>query len=267
VRRRAPLPVIALAGGAIGLIFASDDPWLVGAIALGALALFFGAARRASAVYLWAGGISGLGLVLLTPLVRSDGGYTLVLGPEIAVIDTEITVPEVLSGAVAGARVFAVAVLIGALLAQIDADRLHQLVGRLAPRSALVVALGVRLLPTLERDGAALVEAARGRGLALAEGSWFSRGARASSLVAPLVGSALDRSLDIAEAMAARGYAGGRLSELPEPALDGGERSLIALGALLGLLCVGVIAGAMSAPVAAAGALVALWLGARSLRS
>jgi energy-coupling factor transporter transmembrane protein EcfT len=253
--------------GAIALVFASDDPWLVGAITLGALAVFFGAARRASAVYLWVGAISGLGLVLLTPLVRSDGGYTLVIGPEIAVVDTEITAPEVLAGAVAGARVFAVAILIGALLAQIDADRLHQLVGRLAPRSAMVVALGVRLLPTLERDGAALTEAARGRGLALTEGSWFSRGARGSSLVTPLVGSALDRSLDIAEAMAARGYAGGALSELPEPALDGRERSLIGLGALLGVLCAGVLFGAVSTPMAAACALVVFCLGAWSLRS
>jgi energy-coupling factor transport system permease protein len=266
VRRRAPLPVIALGVGAIGVLFASDDPWLVGAAALGALGIFFGAARRAPTVYVWAGGISGLGLVLLTPLVRSDGGYTLVRGPEIAAVDTEITAPEVLAGAVAGARVFAVAVLVGALLAQIDTDRLHELVGRLAPRSAMVVALGVRLLPTLERDGAAIAETARARGLALSRGGWLARGSRGASLVTPLVGSALERSLDIAEAMAARGYGGGRLSPMPEPELGRREWATGALGALLIVLCAAVIAGVAASGGAALGTLVALGLGAWSLR-
>lgn len=266
MRRRAPLPILGLATGAIGLVFASNDPWLVGGITLGALAIYFGAARRASAVYLLAGAISGLGLVVLTPLVRSDPGYTLVVGPEIAVIDTEITGPELLSGAVAGARVFAVAILIGALLAQIDADRLHQLVGGIAPRSAMVVALGVRLLPTLERDGASLTESARGRGLALADGGWVARGSRASTLVTPLVGSALDRSLDIAEAMAARGYSGGKLSRMPEPRLDGAERSLLVLGALVLMLLLGVLTGLVGTPVAAAGAAALLTASAWSLR-
>jgi energy-coupling factor transport system permease protein len=258
--------VIALAVGAIAVIFASDSPLLVGAVAVGAISIFFSAARRASAVYLWAGGISGLGLVLLTPLVRSDGGYALVTGPEIAIIDTEVTIPEVVAGAVAGARVFAVAVLIGALLAQVDSDRLHQLIGRVAPRSAMLVALGVRLLPTLERDGVAMAQTARGRGLALADGSWLARGARGATLVTPLVGSALDRSLDIAEAMAARGYSGGRLSPLPEPALGRHERSMIGAGAVLVGVCAAVVGGVLGLAVAAGVALAALAFGAWSLR-
>ena len=64
-----------------------------------------------------------------------------------AVIDLEITLEEVVAGIAIGVRLFAVAVIVGALLAHMDADRLQAQVARVAPRSALTCALAARLIP------------------------------------------------------------------------------------------------------------------------
>ena len=106
-------------------------------------------------------------------------------------------------------RLFAVAALVGALLAHIDADRLQAQVARVAPRSALTCALAARLMPTLERDARAIAETARLRGVALSDGRWGPAPAAAAPLAIPLLGSSLERGLDVAEAMTARGYGAG----------------------------------------------------------
>src|SRR5262249_46369918 len=139
-------------------------------------------------------------------------------GPNLTLIDTEITVEEVLAGLAAGVRLFAVAALVGALLAHMDADRLQAQVARVAPRSALTCALAARLLPTLERDARAISEAARLRGVSLTDGRWSARARAAAPLALPLLGSSLERGLDVAEAMTARGYGAGprtRIAEAP----------------------------------------------------
>ena len=64
----------------------------------------------------------------------------------------------------------------------------------------LAIALATRLVPTLERDAAGLVEALRGRGV---EVSGLRGRAR---LLSPLLAGSLERALNLAEAMEARGY-------------------------------------------------------------
>ena len=69
-----------------------------------------------------------------------------------------------------------------------------------ARRSALAVALATRLVPTLERDAVGLVESLRGRGVEV-------EGARARArLLSPLLAGSLERGLNLAEAMEARGF-------------------------------------------------------------
>jgi energy-coupling factor transporter transmembrane protein EcfT len=240
--RRAPGALVLLAGGAIALAFCTDHPLVLAAIAAGALILFVSAPGRPSRWFLVGGAISGLGLALLNPFVSAEGDLIVWRGPELPAIDTEITVEEVALGIAMGVRLFAVAVLIGAALAHMDADRLQAQVARAAPRSALTCALAARLLPTLERDATALSEAARMRGLDLRAGWWGARARRAAPLALPLLGSGLERGLDVAEAMVARGYASGPRSRVPEASYDAGERIVTVLGALLVALVIMALA-------------------------
>src|SRR5690606_23808360 len=82
----------------------------------------------------------------------------------------------------------------------------------------------------LERDARAIAETARLRGLDLSGGGRLRRARAASGLVLPLVGSAMERGLDVAEAMAARGYGAGRRTHLPERPYDRTERAALVIG-------------------------------------
>ena len=222
--RRAPGPLCLLGLAAIVIAFSTDHPLVLGAVAIGAVALFIAAPGRPSRLFLLGGAVSGITLAILNPFVSSQGDLILWRGPDVAVIDLEITLEEVVAGIAIGVRLFAVAVIVGALLAHMDADRLQAQVARVAPRSALTCALAARLMPTLQRDARAIVETARLRGVAL-DGSWTQRARHSAPLALPLLGSSLARGLDVAEAMTARGYGAGPRTRIPEARYDRVERS------------------------------------------
>jgi energy-coupling factor transport system permease protein len=238
---RAPGPLAALALAAIVIAFSTDHPLVLGSVAIGAVALFAAAPGRPNRLFLLGGAVSGLSLALLNPFVSGEGDLILWRGPDVAVIDLEITLEEVLAGIAIGVRLFAVAVVVGAVLAHMDADRLQAQVARIAPRSALTCALAARLMPTLERDARAIVETARLRGVGLTEGRWPGRLRRAAPLALPLLGSSLERGLDVAEAMTARGYGSGPRTRIAEAPYGPSERVVLAIGLALGAVAVSAV--------------------------
>ena len=110
-----------------------------------------------------------------------------------------MTREEVGSAAVQALRLGAVGLAFAAYALLLDLDRLVQAAG-IARRSALAAALAIRLVPTLERDAAGLLEALRGRGIRVAGLRGHAR------LLSPLLAGSLERGLNLAEAMEARGY-------------------------------------------------------------
>ncbi len=240
--RRAPGPLALLGAAAIALAFSTRHPAILLALAAGAVLLFAAAPGRPSRLFLIGGAVSGLSLALMNPFVSGEGDLILWRGPEVALIDLEITLEEVVAGLAMGVRLFAVAVLVGAVLAHMDADRLQAQVARVAPRSALTCALAARLMPTLERDARSIAETARLRGVALADGRWPGRLRRAAALALPLLGSSLERGLDVAEAMTARGYGSGPRTRVAEPGWTARERVVLAIGAALAVVTAAALA-------------------------
>jgi energy-coupling factor transport system permease protein len=143
---------------------------------------------------------SGLAVVLVTPFVETIGSHPLWTGPTVPVLgQLDVTSEELRNGIFQGLRLTAVALAFAAYALLLDHDRLVQSAG-FARRSVLAIALATRLVPTLERDAAGLVEALRGRGV---EVSGVRGRAR---LLSPLLAGSLERALNLAEAMEARGY-------------------------------------------------------------
>lgn len=279
---RAPLPIVLLALVAGVLAFTTDQPLVLGALAAGAMLLLLAAPGHPGHLVLVGALISAAAVLILTPLVSGQGDLVLFTIPVPPPLNGEITAEELGAGAAAAARVLATVALAAALFAWADPDRMLAGVGRVAPRSALVSALAARLVPTLRRDARAIGETARLRGIVLTTGPRMARARRAAPLALPLVGSALERGLDVAEAMAARGYGEGRRTRLPERAMDRGERITLLLAILLaGLVAWGIAGGAAAfsffpamdavftpASIAlAAGAFGALALAAAALRA
>lgn len=183
------------------------------------------AARRGP--YLAGAAVTALGVLLVTPLVVVEGSRVLWAGPVVPVLGPlDVTVEELGSAAVQALRLCAVTLAFAAYALLLDHDALLRS-ARFARRSALVVALATRLLPTLERDAHGLVEALRGRGLEV-------RGVRGRArLLSPLVSGSLERALDLAEAMEARGYGRAGATRVPSPAWRAADRIALVASALL----------------------------------
>ncbi|MCL4290648.1 MAG: energy-coupling factor transporter transmembrane protein EcfT [Thermoleophilia bacterium] len=197
------------------------------------LALVLEAPVRRKRLYLIGALASGLGVVVVWPFVAVLGEDVLWRGPTVPVLGViDITREEIAAGTLAGLRLAAVALAFAAYALLLDHDRLLASLG-FARRSAFAAVLATRLVPTLERDAAALAEAVRGRGLEL-------DGVRSRAmLVSPLVSGSLERALNLAEAMEARGFGRAGRTRAPRPAWGALDR--VAAGSAPLLVVAGVL--------------------------
>jgi energy-coupling factor transport system permease protein len=193
-----PAAIVLAALAAAALL--AERPATIAAVAALLLALCLRAPRRRGGVYLAGALLSAAGLVLVTPFVSTTGSDVLWRGPIVPVLgELDVTTEELSHAAVQATRVLAVTLAFAAYALLLDHDRLLQAAG-FARRSALAVALATRLLPTLERDASGFLLALRGRGIGVGGVRGRAR------LVGPLLSASLERGLNLAEAMEARGY-------------------------------------------------------------
>lgn len=133
---------------------------------------------------------------MLTPFVEVIGSHPLWTGPTVPVLGTiDVTTEELRNGLFQALRLTAVGLAFAVYALLLDHDRLLAAAGW-ARRSTLAVALATRLVPVLERDARDLRMALRGRNVDLS----------AMRQLAPLLAGSLERGLNLAEAMEARGY-------------------------------------------------------------
>jgi energy-coupling factor transport system permease protein len=205
------VPAAALLAGLAAAALLADRTISVAIIAAGLFALCLRAPRARRWPYLVGTLGSGLVLFLFSPLVARYGGVVYWEGPEVPVIgQLDVTSEELAEALFQSLRLVAVGLAFAAYALLLDLDGLLLAGGRLR-RSVLAVALATRLLPTLERDAAGYVEALRGRGLVV-------EGVRGRArLISPLVAGSLERSLNLAESMEARGFGRPGRTRAPSP--------------------------------------------------
>jgi energy-coupling factor transport system permease protein len=180
-------------------------------LALGLLVVCLRAPRARRWPYLVGTSISAIALFVVTPFVETIGSHPLWTGPIVPVIgQLDVMREELWSAALNASRLAAVGFAFAAYALLVDHDRLLSAAG-FARRSVLAVALATRLVPTLERDAAGLVESLRGRGIRV-DGA-----RRRAALVSPLLAGSLERGLNLAEAMEARGYGRAGRTRAPLP--------------------------------------------------
>jgi energy-coupling factor transport system permease protein len=221
-----PAAAAALLAGLGAAALLAQRTVSVGAIAALLLLVCLRAPARRR-LYLVGALASGLAVVLVTPFVETIGTHVLWSGPTVPVLGhLDVTREELSNGLFQGLRLTAVALAFAAYALLLDHDKLLQ-GARFARRSVLAVALATRLMPTLERDAAGLVEALRGRGVEV-------RGVRGRArLLAPLLAGSLERSLNLAEAMEARGFGRAGATRAPRPGWTARDRIALAAAALV----------------------------------
>jgi energy-coupling factor transport system permease protein len=228
-----PAPAAALLAGLVTAALLADRTISVAAITLLLLLLCLRAPAPRRRLYLVGAFFSGFGVFVVSPFVASIGSDVLWSGPTVPVLGRlDVTREELHLALFQGLRLTAVTLAFAAYALLLDHDRLVQAAG-FARRSVLAIALATRLVPTLERDAAGLLESLRGRGVEVT--GLRGRG----RLVSPLLAGSLERALNLAEAMEARGYGRPGGTRSPKPDWGGRERLALALGVLA------VVAGAL----------------------
>jgi energy-coupling factor transporter transmembrane protein EcfT len=226
-----PTAAAALLAGVSVAALLAQQLWSVGALTLILLAVCLRAGWRARP-YLWGTLFSAGFVFLLSPLLQSTGYHVLWSGPSVPVLgQLDVTTEELRIAALNALRLAAVGLAFAAYALLLDHDRL--IAASTGRRSVLAAALATRLVPTLERDASGLVEALRGRGLA-------PEGLRGhAALLSPLLGGSLERGVNLAEAMEARGFGRAgrtRLPSLPWRALDWAALAAAGLAVVVGAL-------------------------------
>jgi energy-coupling factor transport system permease protein len=212
----APAAIVLAAATVAALLV--PETWEVAVIA-GCLAVV---AWRAPAARRWPYLVgtcsSALLVVVVTPFVEVIGSHPLWTGPTIPVLGTlDVTREELANGLFQGLRLLAVGLAFACYALLVDHDRLLAGAGW-ARRSTVAVALATRLMPLLERDARDLRVALRGRHADLG----------AVQLLSPLLAGSLERGLNVAEAMEARGYGQPGRTRAPRPAWTSLDRVAVA---------------------------------------
>jgi len=228
-----PAPAAALLAAVAAVALLADRIVAVAAIALVLLVVGLRGPAGRRRLYLLGALGSGLTVLVVTPFVSTIGWHVIWSGPTLPVLgQLDVTREELRLGLFQGLRLTSVGLAFAAYALLLDHDRLVQS-ARFARRSVLAIALATRLVPTLERDAAGLVEALRGRGVEVTGAHGRAR------LMAPLLAGSLERGLNLAEAMEARGYGRPGSTRVAAPAW--GPREHAALVAAVVLIAVGVV--------------------------
>ena len=208
MRPAAALAVLVALAAAALLSDHGEVPTAIAALLLG-LCLRAPASRRRP--YLLGCALTAGAVFVITPFLVVNGVDVLWSGPVVPVLgQLDVTTEELAGAAIQAVRLAAVTLAFAVYALLLDHDSLLRS-ARFARKSALVVALATRLVPTLERDVHGLVEALRGRGVDV-------EGVRGRArLVSPLVSGSLERALNLAEAMEARGYGRAGATRAPSP--------------------------------------------------
>jgi energy-coupling factor transport system permease protein len=178
-------------------------------------------------LYLFGALWSGIGVLVVWPFLTVVGTDVLWSGPTVPVLGRlDVTREELELGLLYALRLVAAALAFGAYALLVDHDRLLASLG-FARRSAFAAVLATRLVPTLERDAAGLAETVRGRGIEV------SGVASRAALVSPLVAGSLERALNLAESMEARGFGRPGRTRVPRAAWTWLDRLAVVAGAVL----------------------------------
>jgi energy-coupling factor transport system permease protein len=208
----------------IALIFAAlsnDHPLVLGTLAIAiVLAGACAGVGRRLVSSLRTALIVALPIVVVNVLVARDGLTVFVrlgdLGP---FGEGNLTVEALVYGAVIALKVSVVMLATTLASLAVDPDELLRVVRRLSFRSALTASLATRMIPVLAGDAQRLAEAqrtrpslprAQGRPRGTEEGRARARARARVKLLSAIVGSSLDRAMDVAATLELRGFAGAR---------------------------------------------------------
>jgi energy-coupling factor transport system permease protein len=188
---------------------------------------------RAYRPYLMFGAAAALATLVINPLVSRAGLTVLWDGPVLPVVGHMAVTAEAIGfGVGMGLRLFCVAGVFALYSTAVDPDAVFRLVAPLSAGSALLLALTVRLFPTVARDAERIMDAQRCRGQRLDSGGRLAKVAARIPVLDSLLLTSLERAMQIAESLESRGYGRPGRTRVRLAALEPRDLLLLAASAL-----------------------------------
>lgn len=201
-------PKLVWSGLAVVAILVVDHPLILALMTVAVVAVlarhrlldrFAGYARYAL--------VLGLALLVINPVVAPLGRTVLAQATvDLPLVGRPVVTLEALAfGATAALRLVALLGPFVVVAHAVDAKALFDAMrsAGLPASGAMATALSIRFLPTMAEDARKIRAAQRARGLAVGGVAGSRR------VLAPLLGRSIDRGMDLAEALAARGFGAG----------------------------------------------------------
>lgn len=176
-------------------------------------------------------------IALVNAVVSQEGTTVLLRGWELLGQRFDVTLESLVYGVLAGLRIVSIVLAFALLSACVDPDDIVRLFRRVSYRSALTTALATRLVPVLASDARRRADAARCRP---------DPPGRAEIARAALAGT-LDRALDAAASLEARGYASAQRPDRDRPPWSRHDTAV-------GLAATAIVSAGVLAKVAGVGA-------------
>lgn len=150
-------------------------------------------------------------IMLVNGIVAQVGTTVLFYGPRVPWLgEITITLEAVCYGAGMGVRLLVIISAFCFYTYAINPDKALKLFSRFGSKSVMAVTLSTRLFPLMIRDGLRITEVQRCRGVRMDTGGRLQRIKNRLPIINVLLLSSLERSLQLAESMQARGYGSGK---------------------------------------------------------
>ncbi|KUG03494.1 transmembrane component cbrv of energizing module of putative cobalamin ecf transporter [hydrocarbon metagenome] len=149
-------------------------------------------------------------IVAINTLFNSAGSTIIYSSPEIPLIGPlEISLEAIAYGLGMSVRLLVIISIFCLYTYAVNPDKALRLFSKIGGKSVLAITLSVRLFPLMMKDFQRISEIQRCRGVKLATGSWWNRARNTIPLISIMLLSCMERSLQLAESMYARGYGSG----------------------------------------------------------
>ena len=225
-----------------GIVMFCMDPIIVFLSLFGALMFWF--VRNGAEGLGTHFGFFGLFLLmaLINPLVSHNGMTVLFV-----INDTPITLEALIYGIVMSGAIIAVLYWFRSFTRIMTSDKLLYLFGRLSPKLALVLSMGLRYVPLFVRQSKKIKATQKTLGL-YKDGNAIDRVKGGARVFSVMLTWALENGIVTADSMAARGYGVGKRSNYSVFRFKGSDACLVGIVLLLFILtAVGIGTGALGA--------------------
>ncbi|NLO21895.1 MAG: energy-coupling factor transporter transmembrane protein EcfT [Syntrophomonadaceae bacterium] len=149
-------------------------------------------------------------IVLINVLFARAGTTIIYRGVDIPLIGAlEISLEAIAYGLGMSLRLLVIISVFCLYTYTVNPDKALHLGGRLGGKSVLAITLSLRLFPLMIKDFQRISEIQRCRGVKLSTGSLWQRAKKTLPIISIILLSSLERSLQLAESMQARGYGSG----------------------------------------------------------